>query len=227
MTCGGVSGDTEAAAADRTGAAFGGSGRETGAACGGAGRHKDAVVDIIAKPLCRDECRARLEDCCRRGDNDVDAPPSKFVGVAPLRFAEWVGSYASGDGYITDPLQKEVRSSTASSSKIGGVSSCATPCVFDAAGGRSGSSIDELNFNGFDINSNYNNINIGNIIGEVEEASIPCGVRVGAGAAYGGSSRETGAACNGTCRESEGLDDPALLDSAELATGLVAPPTAA
>ena len=101
---------------DGTGATFGGSGRETGTAFGGAGRHKDAVVDIIAKPLCRDECHAQLEDCCRHGDNDVDAPPSKFVGVTPLRFAELFGSYASGDDYFIDPLQMEVLTSMKSSS---------------------------------------------------------------------------------------------------------------
>ena len=67
------------------------------------------MTDIIAKPLCRDECHAQLEDCCRHGDNDVDAAPSKFVGAVPLRFTEVVGGYASGDGNITDPLQEEFK----------------------------------------------------------------------------------------------------------------------
>ena len=88
------------------GAALGGSSRETGAAVGGTGLHKDAVEGFIAKALCRDEGHAQLEDCCSHGDNDVDVAPSKFVGAAPLRFAELVGGYASGDGNITDPLQR-------------------------------------------------------------------------------------------------------------------------
>ena len=74
--------------------ACGGSSDDTGVAAAA----KDAVVDIIAKQLCREDCRAQLEEGCYSSNNDADAPPSKFVGVAPLKFVESNGGYTSGAG---------------------------------------------------------------------------------------------------------------------------------
>ena len=194
-----------------------GSGDDTGAAAAA----KDAVVDITAVQLCREDRRARLEEIGGiRGENDAKFGPSKFVGTTSPTLAVGMRGHTSSDGYFINPLHEELESSssTAPSSKIGGFSPATTPRAFGAggddlagalrAGGQSSNTIkdifDELINDGFDDNFN-NHHDVYDLVNDVDRASTHHEVLA----------------------ESKGLDGAALLGSTGPAPCPGAPPLAA